>query len=483
MERFSLGKDFLMKKLLSLLFFLPLLAFGQLPPLVHNQFTTNQSAVLPVPASLLTNSAEILIFPNTNFYYNGQWFYPSGSATAGLQEAINTLPLAANTNSWGGGAIRMAPGIYYTYTNLTLYNQSNPFTLKINGAGIGNCGITYVGSTTQEVVTIGNPNSGSCINLELKDMWIASTINTTNSMVHLLGYELQNSGRGSFANVNIDHVWFGLWTGMTNSGNNYYGGFSPSVGYEAPGLTHPLIPLNIELNLNEKCIIQNCAFTYVNGASICADHCAILNNEFEFCGINNGNVSTNGWNTNSWYSIGAACYLIDPSNNTVANGNEAYDIWGNYFVNCRACYYAAAFQGSIADAFVSYEDVLENCPAGVVVDTPTMLWADYLQYRPCSWTFVNPKYPYYSYGTQNYINTNRNFALAYTCNVTNYTGTNLVKVLDARTGVYTGNVSYTGTFTSTNGAGYSGLMQVQTNSGHGVFLQFTNGLFIGNSVY
>ena len=315
--------------------FFPLAALAGLNPVLQSHWTTNAANALPLPNEIV---AEITVFPNSNYLYNGVTFTPTNSVTCGIQEALNSIPMAANANSPAGATIRFAPGVFYTYTNISVATGSKPFSLSFEGPGLSAGGITYVGSITQDVLTVGIPGTESSFVFNAKNMWFASNVNGLTNIVHLNGHDIGFAG-GGVAKANIDSCWFGLWIGMTNTANAI--GFSPSVAGEPMGLAHNLIPLNVDCNLNENVIVQNCQFTYVNGMSYTSAHGQILNNVFEFSGIITQVCPTNNWPKTSPYCVGADIYMVNSQSPADSEDNNFQPIliMGNTFVGGKTCYF------------------------------------------------------------------------------------------------------------------------------------------------
>ena len=336
-------------KIALLLMFFPLAALAGLNPVLQSHWTTNAANALPLPNEIV---AEITVFPNSNYLYNGVTFTPTNSVTCGIQEALNSIPMAANANSPAGATIRFAPGIFYTYTNISVMTASKPFSLSFEGPGLSAGGITYVGTTTHEVLTVGTPGTPAALFSTLKNMWFASNVNGLTNIVHLNGHYIGFVG-GGIAKANIDSCWFGLWIGMTNTANPV--GFSPSISAEPSGLAHNLIPLNVDCNLGENIIVQNCQFTYVNGMSYTSPHGQILNNIFEFCGILTESCPTNNWPKTSIYRVGADVYMVNSQSPDDPEDNNFQPILivGNTFVGGKTCYFVSA-TGSVAATSIRF---------------------------------------------------------------------------------------------------------------------------------
>lgn len=390
-------------------------------------------------ANAVTNLPVITCYPDGSYFYNGTTYRPTNSLTCGLQEAMDTLPIAANASSPGGGTLFLAPGIFQTYTTIMVHTHTNPFTLTLIGSGLNACGITYMGSAPQDVMTVGYPQTPSQTIFKMENMWMASALNACTNILEIRGYSA-GSGEGGVAKCEIDFCWFGYWQSMTTASPF---GFSPSTfGDSAP---HNLIPINVNCNYNEGMLIQNCQFTYVNGVSWSTDHGQILNNIFEFVGNGGCGAPNNQWPKNSVYSIGASVYCVEPTGGTF-NGNKGWLIQGNNFVACGSAYYAPPFWNN--QSYLSYDDTFEPCGGALVATAGS------------HWTLVNPYGPWQ--GLNSYVVTNTlDYSTWNNMSAASW-GTNLVTIVDARTATnsasYTfgGNLTVFGTLFA-NGAGLTNL--------------------------
>lgn len=391
----------------------------------------------------LTNLPVITIYPNTtNFYYNGVWYYPTNSKTAGIQEAINLLPTAATPYVWGGGKIALAAGAFYTYTNIAVNQLStNPFSLTIEGAGMSACGI--VGAFTGTVFTVGSGVMENHI-LKVSDMWFASTANVPTNLIHINGHGFGNAVGGGISNVKFYDCWFGYWKAMTNNldqGNPSLG-FSPSGGGNTIGIANNLI-VNVDCNWDLSVAFESCQFTFLAGLSWTADHGQMLNNLFGSCGILGGVCTTNNWPTNSPYRAGANVYVLDSQSNIggTQNGNEGWSFSGNNFIGGKAAYF---LKTGFQIPHVSYDDTLE------FVDG----WAITAGQK---WAFINPSASGSVAGWwlfPSYILTNTtDYSLASTYNATNWGATNPIVFIDNVRGTNSSSFTFIGNVKSSSFTG------------------------------
>src|ERR1035437_4770733 len=303
--------------------------------------------------------AQVSCFPDGTFSYNGIMHKPVGSSTCGIQEAINMLPTASNYQTPGGGTIYFAPGIFYTSQSIVSPNTRYPFELQLFGAGIIASGIVMTGSNASgSVIDFGGGNfgahTGSCgdKSFHMRDMFVASDLNTTNSIVYIRG-----PGAGvvsaSIATAVVEHCWFGYWHSMiTQDGFTGEGGvLTPSVNddamtwpngvYTLVPVKHNLVGVTLDANFTNNCIFRDNEFTFLAvGLSLAGDHLIIRDNIFSFIGRVHG--VDNDWPWTSPYRIGAGIVLQESTNlGGWINGNDNWRCQDNDFIGSdpsSSCY-------------------------------------------------------------------------------------------------------------------------------------------------
>lgn len=280
--------------------------------------------------ALATNNAApfpfVVVQTNGSFIANGTVYLNPGSMTAGIQEAIHWLLGTNGPNRKPGGTIYLAPGPFYTLTNILIPGPdwgTNMVTLNIEGSGKISSGITYVGSVTQEVMTVepvyvGDPVGGNfpdTVSVSFKNMYMSSTLDGCTNILRITAAHPLGSyaGVGSVESADIYRCIF-LYGAMTNS----------TWSHGPAGTTEfNLIGINVDCNFNDQITIRDSTFIGLNcGISFASDWGAIENNAFENCGIA-GRWGQNLWPTNSPYWIGANVVFKEPS-------TGSYDGSGNY---------------------------------------------------------------------------------------------------------------------------------------------------------
>ena len=330
-----------------------------------------------------TNYSFIMIRPDGRYTtLDGMTHIPPATTTAGIQEAIDALPLSTNISQPGGGTIVFAPGTYFTTTSIIAPANTNPFTLNLIGPGMNAGGITYVGTNPVSVIKFGVVGWNDQV-LNIRDMWVASSSNATTNILWLngacIGYGAGGGMRGGIAAANIDSCWFGWWKAMTN--NSGVGAFTPSQEVELS--KHNLIGIQADGNFANLIIIANNQFeSLAIGVAAASDHIAIRNNTFSMCGgfPNQYNVA-NDWPNSSVYSIGGGvCMKEAGGTSLVWNNTFACMIEGNIFIGTPPAYITSL---GFKRPHVSYNDSFEidyRAPM-IAANSP--------------WTFINPQGYYY----------------------------------------------------------------------------------------
>jgi hypothetical protein len=345
--------------------------------------TAAQLALAGSSVGTPTNHSFIMIRPNGRYTtLDGVTHIPPATTTAGIQEAIEALPLSTNISQPGGGTIVFAPGTYFTTTSIIAPASTNPFTLNLIGPGMNAGGITYVGTNRASVIKFGVAGWNDQI-LNVRDMWIASSLNATTNILWLngacIGYGVGGGMRGGIAAANIDSCWFGWWKAMTN--NSGIGAFTPSQ--EVDLSKHNLIGIQADGNFANLIIIANNQFeSLAIGLAAASDHIAIRNNTFTMCGAYPDQYDiANDWPASSVYSIGGGvCMKEAEGTSSVWNNTFACMIEGNMFIGTAPAYITSL---GFKRPHVSYNDSFEmdyRAPM-IAANSP--------------WTFINPQGYYY----------------------------------------------------------------------------------------
>jgi hypothetical protein len=380
-----------------------------------------------------------------------------------IQDAISALPVAPDPDHAGGGAIWFAPGIYYTTTNIHTPNTSYPFSLTLLGSGLNACGIVYVGTQAQSVMTLSQPDANDTFIFSMHNMFMASAVNGLTNILYF------NSEGGSVGRALISYCWFGYWPSMTNNGcgfstlGGHMGLTPPTCG---DGGDHNLIAIDIDCNFDDKITVEHCSFNFVNCVSLAADHATFNDNFFSFCG------GQNSWPSTSPYHWGASIVMTEPAD--YPNGNEDWNFYNNYFMTTAGfAYYAGNNFSSATPPKISYNDQFEGPINGVITTGTPWVMIDPIAHS------TSPPQNYYAPGNGTLI----------------AAPASLVRIVDNRAGINTGNYSFGGNVTvggvfTGSGAGLTNLsasaitggltgrLAVLVPGGGTNILCFTNGILM-----
>lgn len=390
-----------------------------------------------------TVSSKGIVLGTSTVTNDGLMFGPDtpGTLTSGIQEAIDSLPKALVLGTGpGGGNVFLSPGIFMTYTNIHAITDRTAFALNMFGQGQFASGITYMGTSNMDVMTIGMREGYDQGTFELHDMWMASSIDSTNAILKINSYSTNGSFTtfGAIGHGNIYDCMFMYWgayggvTGGTINFGVLFGGTDFSK--------HNLIPIDIDANFNNNITVYRCHFISVNGVHWKSDHGSFFENSFVFCGAVNGR---NGWPTNDIRSSGACVFIDEGPAGTLDNGNEPWYFGRNSYQTVNLVYCVNAKLNN--RAIISSDDNVEASGAAWIATTG----------RPC--VIIDPTSTSIdNLFTNNYIITNTSDFTAWNL----FRDTNLVKVIDHRGGrFYNANLKLDGDITATN-ANFSRLTTV-----------------------
>jgi len=389
------------------------------------------------------NSPFVVCFPDGTYYISNQVYTASNTLTAGIQEAINSLPPAANAQSQAGGTIYLAPGNFFTTTNIHLPDNigSQPFNLHFRGAGMTASGITYVGTNAQTVMSIGAGQKKTPYIFSMENMWLASNTNACTNVLALEGAsDAGGTLGGGVARASIKFCYIGMWSSMTNNTCFSSPVFTPSSCTDAK--KHNLIGVKVNLNFNDPVSITECSFNYLGTAiSWACDHGIIADNTFEQCGKSVGN----DWPTSSPYYTGATIAFLEPDN--LQNGNKDWRIRGNNFIGCPLHYFSKLFTTDSTNMYyrninsILIQDDTDESGTAIAATTGNAL------------TFLNPRGSayipnalpsYYITNTSDYTSWNTRIASNSPAN-----GSNVVAIIDLRIGTSTVGMEFRDKISST----------------------------------
>lgn len=336
-----------------------MLLLGVVPLVRGQQSTLGSASSSRLGTNRVTVSAKGIANGLSLIFNDGAMFGPdtSGTATYGIQEAVNSLPNFPTLNNVpGGGKILLGPGTFYTSQSITNPNPatSNVFSLAIEGDGFESTALVGMGATNG-VIFITNNWAGQLMTFDISDMTLAST-NFLPSI--LLNIQCQQSGlqRGS-----VRRCGFAQWTRITNAFANVVGGFTFSVGPSPDSLPNNLVAININNGPSETFSVEHNHFAYVLGNFLAIGNSPILtDNAFLYCG-STALCGTNQWPfTDPRYA--ATCnYLGEqfpyPGFNV---GGKWYYINNNQYIGCSNLYYFRDnFAGSYGRTAPIYNDRYE----------------------------------------------------------------------------------------------------------------------------
>ncbi len=325
-------------------------------------------------ASLSNIDATVRVFPGNIVVGPKGRVDTTGTTTAGIQEAIYSLPQAPDGNSPGGGTVILAPGTYLTTDTILADcapSKTNPITIKLIGPGMTAGGITCVGPTPKSVIKVGRPYGCNRVGFQMEDMWVSSALNATTNIIYLAGFSdgSANYATGPFGGIYsaiIRNCWIAWADAMTN---NAPFGFAPGEHFNDNPGKHNLIGVDVLCNYNGMTVIENCFFDGCLGIAWATDHGTIRGNQFQNCGIG-AYSQANDWPSSSPFYMGAAITCRQPP--YLWNGNQVWNFENNTFINCFLPYFAG--DGPQEHPIFSSGDQIEPGPARDFVATTGKRW-------------------------------------------------------------------------------------------------------------
>jgi hypothetical protein len=199
---------------------------------------------LDVTVKVVTNTPSDFSVATTNIspvyrlFTNGVLVGPkgvistAGTVTAGIQEAINDMPLAANSTPAskftvpGGGRIELQPGKYVCTGQILIPSYTNrPFNLKIEGVGLPQ--VIYNGPGGSNFVITTEYSGGTLYNglrLEVEGISWLMIPNTTNMLFKI----------GAWQDVRFRNNTFAWNMGLTNEQAGTSGGYTYNYELKQP---------------------------------------------------------------------------------------------------------------------------------------------------------------------------------------------------------------------------------------------------------
>lgn len=343
-----------------------------------------------------TNIGDVYLSPGGYITYRGTNYDYSGTTeTAGIQEAINLLPLGSDRQTPGGGRVILAPGTYETAATITTPNTTNPFTLVLDGPGICAGGILYTGQSPASVLNFGATTGGEENTIvTVRNMYLSSLTNATTNLV--------NFTAGGCGGAVFDTCWLGWWLAMTNGAGNGTYGLWPSLRHYDGSI---LNLVGIEGSTSDVLLVNNCHLSYLAAGLLTgSDHLSFSDNVFFDCG-RRATYPTNAWPASTLQSIGGAVILRERPGAPFAS-NQAHDFRNNTFIgmNLSPCYVSALEKG-FALTHVSHNDHMGENEDNVPIVALVKDHYDQIPY----WVFVDPTIgtpggakPYKAYSVTNH---------------------------------------------------------------------------------
>ena len=298
----------------------------------------------------------ITVYPDGTFLQGNTLHTDTNTQTAGIQEALTTLFAGCPH----GGKLTFAAGQFLVYTNIhTPAMPTNTASLTFEGCGDMACGITYAGSTTQAVITVGSQANLEHLSFYMRDMWLSSRLDGPMSLLWLNGHVeywiMQSYWPAYFPSVckaKIERCWFSF-------------GDLPYFDGQQHGSHHALVGVNVDCNLNDDISIRDNQFQDLAcGIAWATDHGSIENNTFEQCGDDSGKVN---YPASSPYYIGAAVLIQDPSGG-VWNGEGYWRFAGNNFIGAPVHWVNLSHSGLVLAENDTNEGATTPCVVFASVD-------------------------------------------------------------------------------------------------------------------
>jgi hypothetical protein len=319
-------------------------------------FIGDGSAVTNLTTAV-TNPTVIYVYTNGTAWGASGPLNTAGTTTAGIQEAINSLPTVIGVSNIGGGKIVLAPGIYTMSAGVTIPNTW-PFALTMQGAGKQVTTILYTGPTNTGMFTCQSTATGltNMLHLDVSGFTFSYERESTNfifdlqntAFIHVynsafIGYETLTNGHGQ-ATLSFEQVTPTRPSGIVGIG--LYFGNSPNSG-QGTFWIHD----NFFLGL---------ATAFYNGGVrgiFANNHCGTIGTYWDGATLR---THTNMWNfpqANAASGITAGAVVVND-----ATGST--EIHGNLFAWCGPVVYWGADHGGQVSLFGNH---YESCSVRAAV--------------------------------------------------------------------------------------------------------------------
>jgi hypothetical protein len=283
-----------------------------------------------------------------------------GTATSGIQEAINALYQASSIDfKMGGGKVVLLPGVYLCSTQIAI-PSSYPFSLVLEGSGEGNTAVVNQSPREQDLFVLSNPGRGPGIQLVVRDLMLCrAPVYDTNhdALIHINPNEML-----------LDNVIFA--TQQCVSSNQYNGPLVYTGG--RPTNAVGTVGLWVDQCFG-RVVLRRCRFYGLAGGAILGgDHVQIYDPLFSNVGYYYTNANESGpvSRGSSWKAVPDA----DPSDYAAAinnilsqgaalvalDGNFEFEVLFPHFFVCNLCMvnYTALYNGVMA---LLFDPIVEEC--------------------------------------------------------------------------------------------------------------------------
>ena len=294
-----------MKTKLSLLVLLPIIlllaifvAGAAQTPLYVGRFTGDGLMVNSLNHGLATGP-HIAVEANQTTNIFGP--FTPGTTTAGIQEALDSLPDGTEYGpTAAGGTLRFSSGYFY-FTNALVYSNLYTTSLKLYGSSLLDTKLVYAGSGTGiytfDIRGGGNPLGGALdlpIHVVVRDMGFSALTETTNVLLRItnMSYAL------------IDSCNFTSWRIMTN---NSWGSAVSINGGTLYDTAQGIVGLVMGNPNDHAGLIKDTFFAGLAiGFDAHTDHLYADGLKFAFIGVDGNSIHNPIWPTTHEYSLGAA---------------------------------------------------------------------------------------------------------------------------------------------------------------------------------
>lgn len=327
-----------------------------------------QIAIAQLLCDVSTGSSggDIVVFNDGTIISRNGIISSAGTTTAGIQEAIDALPsvVGSGPTSFGGGTVRLGPGIFSTTAPITIPNAGT-FGLTLQGSGYGVTVVQYGGVSTSPLLhTVGDP-APAILNynwLQFRDI----TFLRPNATQYIL-----NIQRCSY--LRVTGCKFAALEALSGAGGSTLN-MEADVLTVAPGLVAINIDRSsggpVEAHIDHNVFDALACGVYFGAPRGSVDHNFFINVGYKCTNVpgNSGIYSTSTTTVTSWggvtgsekYSTGACVVL---------NSDGEFAMHDNRILSCTAVAFVMA--GGTAGWPTFYNNWTQTCAIRLIID-PTI---------------------------------------------------------------------------------------------------------------